>query len=179
MLTRTFGPLKIEKGLTSLQVIRCAEHGVLILSKITPTTWVPAYWTSDATNTTSEALATAHVTPSTTSCHSAVVDTTGAGNAFLGGFTMGLLKTRDPVRAACYGAVSASFVVQQIGLPKLTVEETDADGKLEEKWNGDLASGRLERQLQNTAHVLESISDVVERRRAWIAEKQRDRVDGP
>jgi sugar/nucleoside kinase (ribokinase family) len=44
-----------------------------------------------------------------------VVDVTGAGDAFGGGFLAGLLETADPVLAACYGAVSASFVIEGFG----------------------------------------------------------------
>jgi ribokinase len=43
------------------------------------------------------------------------VDTTGAGDAFCGGFLSGLLAGRSPAEAACCGAVSASYVVQQVG----------------------------------------------------------------
>jgi ribokinase len=44
-----------------------------------------------------------------------VVDVTGAGDAFCGGFMVGYGETADPVLAACYGAVSASFVLQGFG----------------------------------------------------------------
>jgi sugar/nucleoside kinase (ribokinase family) len=41
-----------------------------------------------------------------------VVDPRGAGDAFCGGLCVGLARTGDPIRAAAYGAVSASFVVE-------------------------------------------------------------------
>lgn len=41
-----------------------------------------------------------------------VVDTTGAGDAFCGGFLVGLLQTGNAVDAAMHGAVSASFIVE-------------------------------------------------------------------
>ena len=44
-----------------------------------------------------------------------VVDVTGAGDAFCGGFMVGLDETDDPALAACYGAVSASFVLEGFG----------------------------------------------------------------
>jgi cytidine kinase len=44
-----------------------------------------------------------------------LVDVTGAGDAFCGGFMAGYSFTRDPVQAAVYGAVSASFVVESLG----------------------------------------------------------------
>jgi sugar/nucleoside kinase (ribokinase family) len=44
-----------------------------------------------------------------------VVDVTGAGNAYCGGFLVGLAETGDPGRAGRYGAVSASFALEQVG----------------------------------------------------------------
>lgn len=40
------------------------------------------------------------------------VDPTGAGDAFCGGYLVGLLETEDPVEAAIRGAVSSSFIVE-------------------------------------------------------------------
>lgn len=42
-------------------------------------------------------------------------DPTGAGDAFCGGFLAGLVATRDPVVAACFGTVSASFAIEGFG----------------------------------------------------------------
>jgi ribokinase len=44
-----------------------------------------------------------------------VKDVTGAGDAFGGGFLVGLDETGDPKEAALYGAVSASFVIEDFG----------------------------------------------------------------
>ena len=44
-----------------------------------------------------------------------VQDPTGAGDAFCGGFLAGLLLTGDPLQAAGYGTVSASFAVEAFG----------------------------------------------------------------
>jgi ribokinase len=41
-----------------------------------------------------------------------VIDPTGAGDAFAGGFLVGLVESGDPMLAALYGTVSASFVVE-------------------------------------------------------------------
>lgn len=43
-------------------------------------------------------------------------DPTGAGDAFCGGFLVGLLEQEDPIRAAALGATSASFVVETHGV---------------------------------------------------------------
>jgi ribokinase len=53
-------------------------------------------------------------------CHvpiypAAVRDTTGAGDAYCGGFLAGYRLTGDAVRAAQYGTVSASYVIEAIG----------------------------------------------------------------
>ncbi|BEJ05985.1 hypothetical protein CcaverHIS641_0305070 [Cutaneotrichosporon cavernicola] len=66
-----------------------------------------------------------------------VRDVTGAGNAFIGGYIAGLRLTGDPYTAALYGMVSASFVIEQLGPPSLSVS---TDGEL---WNGDSAQHRL------------------------------------
>jgi sugar/nucleoside kinase (ribokinase family) len=60
-----------------------------------------------------------------------VVDVTGAGDAYCGGFMVGYQETGDPVLAACYGAVSASFVLQGFGaLYALRFSRTQAEERL-------------------------------------------------
>jgi len=44
-----------------------------------------------------------------------VIDVTGAGDSFCGGFMVGLAKTGDPLQAARMGLVSASFVIEGYG----------------------------------------------------------------
>lgn len=44
-----------------------------------------------------------------------VVDVTGAGNAYCGGFIVGWARYHNLAHAACYGAVSASFALEQLG----------------------------------------------------------------
>ena len=46
---------------------------------------------------------------------SQVVDVTGAGDAYCGGFLVGLTATGDPLEAALLGCVSASLVVEGTG----------------------------------------------------------------
>lgn len=59
-----------------------------------------------------------------------VVDPTGAGDAFCGGFLVGLVETGDPVEATCYGTISASFVVEGFGsLFALQVTRRDAEAR--------------------------------------------------
>jgi sugar/nucleoside kinase (ribokinase family) len=97
-------------GHTTL-VVRAGRHGAYVVSTHEKA-WVPAYWN----------------TPE------AIVDVTGAGNAFCGGFCVGWVETgQDPVLSTYYGAVSASFVIEQVGVPTLTV-----DGETE-VWNKALS----------------------------------------
>jgi ribokinase len=44
-----------------------------------------------------------------------VVDVTGAGDAYCGGFMVGYAEAADPALAACFGTVSASFVLEGFG----------------------------------------------------------------
>jgi 2-dehydro-3-deoxygluconokinase len=49
-----------------------------------------------------------------------VVDVTGAGNCYGGGLIVGWNRSRDARTAGCYASVSATFVVERYGLPKVT-----------------------------------------------------------
>ena len=44
-----------------------------------------------------------------------VVDVTGAGDAYCGGFIAGMLLTQDPIEAALYATVAASYTVESHG----------------------------------------------------------------
>ncbi|KAF4973969.1 hypothetical protein FZEAL_9076 [Fusarium zealandicum] len=77
-------------------VVRCGEHGCLTLTKAQKH-WLPAFYSITSPK---------------------IVDTTGAGNAFLGAFAMGLQTTGDPREAAILGTVASSFALEQIGLPR-------------------------------------------------------------
>jgi sugar/nucleoside kinase (ribokinase family) len=45
-----------------------------------------------------------------------IVDQTGAGNTYCGGFLVGWVETGDLLKAACYGVVAASFSLEVIGV---------------------------------------------------------------
>ena len=53
----------------------------------------------------------------------AVVDVTGAGNAYCGGFIVGLGCGDEPGWAAARAAASASFAIAQIGVPRFDSEK--------------------------------------------------------
>ncbi len=61
-----------------------------------------------------------------------VIDVTGAGNAYCGGFLVGYVETGDVRMAAMCGAVSASFAIEQFGIPHITAEtEQEARRRLD------------------------------------------------
>lgn len=74
-----------------LVVIKLGERGSLVLDAGRDTLWhVPAY-------------------------PAQIRDLTGAGDAYCGGFLVGYVESGDPVKAAMYGTVSASFVIETCG----------------------------------------------------------------
>lgn len=112
----------IESGVgrngEGLVVVRCGEHGSLTMSR-SQTLWVPSFYERSSPK---------------------VVDPTGAGNAFLGGFTVALQELGDSREASLCGSVTASFALEQLGLPRLTVTSETS----RELWNGADARARLE-----------------------------------
>ena len=52
-------------------------------------------------------------------CDAMAIDTTGAGDAYCGGFAAGWLLTQDAISAAVYATVAASFAVEGYGLDSL------------------------------------------------------------
>ncbi|TPX69812.1 hypothetical protein SpCBS45565_g02172 [Spizellomyces sp. 'palustris'] len=105
-------------------LLRAAERGCLVVPPKAVPVLVPAYWTVVAQGN-----------------PTAIVDVTGAGNSFLGGWMAGhVLSNRDAIAAACYGSVSASFTLEQVGCPVSRME----NGR--EVWSGcDTAMDRLKR----------------------------------
>ena len=72
-------------------VIKCGERGQMLYDSATRNRWeIPAY-------------------------PAKVVDPTGAGDAFCGGFLAGYRKTFDPLEAVLYGNISASLVIEGQG----------------------------------------------------------------
>lgn len=67
-----------------------------------------------------------------------VVDPTGAGDSFAGGFLgfldkLGSIETSDFRRAAVYGSVMASFVIEDFGIERLkTLDEEDIEKRFDE-----------------------------------------------
>lgn len=98
-------------------IIRSGALGAYVATREKGGKWVQAYWQDQAQ----------------------VPDVTGGGNSFLGGLAAGLIKCGGDVYAAtCYASVSASFIIQQFGLPQMEV--TKDGGTL---WNGESPEHRL------------------------------------
>ncbi|KAF3209598.1 hypothetical protein TWF106_010952 [Orbilia oligospora] len=117
-LARKFLDKGIGKDGKGCLVLRAGEHGCMVFTReMERPHWLPTYYEVG---------------------NEKVVDTTGAGNSFLGGFAIGLVETGDVIEAAKYGTVAASFVIEQMGVANIT---RDADGT--ESWNGEDVRSRL------------------------------------
>ncbi|KAF7355148.1 Ribokinase-like protein [Mycena sanguinolenta] len=100
-------------------IIRSGSMGACVALKDQPMRWVPAFWSSKDEHK--------------------IVDVTGAGNSFLGGLAAGLLlENGDVYQASFHASVAASFVIEQAGLPTISV----VDGTT--LWNGDSPQRRLD-----------------------------------
>ncbi|KAJ4492943.1 Ribokinase-like protein [Lentinula edodes] len=119
----------IQLGVKDAVIIRSGELGAYVLRRKTGGKWVDAFWTkADA---------------------SKIVDVTGAGNSFLGGLSAGLqIAEGDLYEAVFYATVSASFVIEQSGLPAIT---SGGDRALTQ-WNNDSPRRRLEALKSRARH---------------------------
>ncbi|KAF8576445.1 Ribokinase-like protein [Ramaria rubella] len=96
-------------------IIRSGGMGAYVMTRSRGGRWVPAYWTTEDQHK--------------------IIDVTGAGNSFLGGLAAGLsLSNGDVYKATIYATVSASFIIEQRGLPSLSSRG---------EWNGDKPGRRL------------------------------------
>lgn len=98
-------------------VIRAGEHGCLTISSASGSQWLPPFYSEPSMK---------------------VVDPTGAGNTFLGAFSVTLQSTGDVQEACISATVAASFALEQFGYPKLST----GTSRTEELWNGSSVSTR-------------------------------------
>ena len=62
-----------------------------------------------------------------------IVDVTGAGNTYCGGFVVGWRRERDLALAGCYGAVAASFTLEYVGCARIPVNlESEWERRMDE-----------------------------------------------
>lgn len=107
----------------SLIVIRCGADGAVVFSQTGTVSWFPAYHED---------------TPEK------VIDPTGGGNSFLGGFALGFIENNIN-KAGVYGNVAAGLAIEQIGLPKLGMTTDNV-----ETWNSEVVQSRIEKYCQKT-----------------------------
>lgn len=113
-------------------VVRCGKDGCLA-TRNGMQKWLPAYHQSAEK----------------------VVDPTGGGNGFLGGLAIGLVRCSANAsadlleEAAIWGAISASFAIEQVGMPTLS----HASGT--ETWNDVRVEDRLVEFKQRLARYIQ------------------------
>lgn len=117
-LAKQFFDSGIGNTARGIVVVRSGEFGVLTLSATGPD-WLPPFYDGPLSGK--------------------VMDPTGAGNAFLGGFTTALCESGDPREASIYGSVAASFALEQFGIPQLSPGSHNS----EELWNGTSVTARV------------------------------------
>lgn len=83
--------------------------------------------------------------PATHQSAEKVIDPTGGGNGFLGGLAVGLVRGNTLEEAAAWGSVSASFAIEQVGMPVL------GHGANGETWNGVRVEDRVSEFKQRLA----------------------------
>ncbi|MCJ1395810.1 hypothetical protein MMC18_008696 [Xylographa bjoerkii] len=114
-------------------VVRRGEKGCCVYGRYSQT-YFPAYHQPHSSTLKNDCLRS----------EPKVVDPTGGGNAFLGGFCIGLLDGRHEgavsyEQGAVWGSVAASFAIEQVGMPQLSIREDGA-----EIWNGETVADRIE-----------------------------------
>jgi sugar/nucleoside kinase (ribokinase family) len=124
-------------------VVRAGQEGCCIFSrKRQDFVWLPPYYVESTK----------------------VVDPTGAGNAFLGGFAVGLMETGDDIAAACYGTVASAFALEQTGLPVLGYSSSVTGNGITtglETWNGTSVRARLLEYILRIGIPLENFSHLL------------------
>lgn len=98
-------------------VLRCGALGCFVQTSRGLKQWFPAYHNSK-------------------NPQSFVIDPTGGGNTFIGGFTTGFVMSKGDWKiAALCGNIAAGIAIEQIGMPSFEKED--------EKWNGKSLQERV------------------------------------
>jgi sugar/nucleoside kinase (ribokinase family) len=109
-------------------VVRCGAEGCYARSRDV-NRWLPAYHSPDASSSAGDGAAGAG---------GRVIDPTGGGNGFLGGLAVGLVRSGDLIEAAIWGSVAASYCIEQVGMPELSLDAAKC-----QQWNGTDVKRRL------------------------------------
>lgn len=86
---------------------------------------------------------------------SKVVDVTGGGNLFCGGFVTGLLLSKgDWIIGGICGNVASGCVIERLGMPQVSL------GNSNEEWNGLSSIKRIEHYANINKHIVEGKFDI-------------------
>ncbi|KNZ74422.1 hypothetical protein J132_06934 [Termitomyces sp. J132] len=110
-------------------IIRSGGLGAYVKTLDSRGQWIDAYWSINDSK---------RIVDVTGFCRTIADVLPGAGNSFLGGLAAGLMLTGDVVKATFHASVSASFIIEQEGLPILSQDKV---GNF--VWNGDVPHRRL------------------------------------
>ena len=78
-----------------------------------------------------------------------LVDQTGAGNTFCGGFLVGYVRSGEVATAGCFGAAAASFTLEYVGCAQIP-------DNLDTEWQRRLDEARQWCQVRAALSTLES-----------------------
>lgn len=107
-------------------VLRSGALGCFILTSKGINEWIPAYHNENNPKR-------------------SVIDPTGGGNTFIGGFTTGFVMSEGDWRiAALCGNIAAGIAIEQIGMPVFKFRK---EGE-EEEWNGKSFKQRVESYIE-------------------------------
>ncbi|KAI5082224.1 hypothetical protein GOP47_0001967 [Adiantum capillus-veneris] len=120
-------PMEVIKRLVELGAmvvsLRRGSLGCIVHRADTGETWdIPAFHTIMTAKTLNEKSGEGGVTHKK-SFDCRVVDPTGCGNTFCGGFAAGWWKTRDLLTSGLWGSVSASFMIEHEGVPPPPIQK--------------------------------------------------------
>jgi ribokinase len=106
--------LPSHKELTALYPEMDPELAILRLSEMGPKAIVAKIGAQGSLVWDCDRKKVTHIPP----VASKVIDLTGAGDAYCGGFLVGMIETSDAVMAAHYGSVSSSLVIEKTSMQK-------------------------------------------------------------
>lgn len=113
-------------------VLRSGELGCFILTSFGIKKWIPAYHNK--------------LNP-----QRSVIDPTGGGNTFIGGFTTGFVTSKGnwEIAGIC-GNIAAGIAIEQIGMPFFEKKNDDDNGigNCDEKWNGKSVKERIKEYIE-------------------------------
>lgn len=114
LLSHVDGFLPSLKELTALYPEKEPEEAIMAMSQMGPRVIAVKIGSKGSLIWDKDRNRVMHIPP----VKSKVVDLTGAGDAFCGGFLVGMVETSDALTAAHYGSVSSSLVIEKENMHK-------------------------------------------------------------